>query len=1113
VPAVGTGRTVTAGTTLGGADAANYRLPATATTTAAITRRTLTAGFTTTSKTYDGTTAATIATRSVATKVGTEDVGLDGGTATFEDPDVGTGKAVAATGFTLSGADAGNYRLGSTSATSTGTITRKAVDVGIAAADKTYDRSRAATLTSGPTLSGVRPGDDVEVEVGPAGATFADATAGTHDVTAPLVVAGAQAGNYTVPTSATDRAEITAKAVSAAFTVTTRRYDGTTAAGIASSSLSGVLEPDAVTLADGTAAFASPAAGEDKDVTSSGFAIEGADAGNYALTDSSPTSSGTITKAPLGAAFTAADKVYDGTTDAVVDGTSVVEDDLFGSDAPVLAVASAAFAGPGVGRDKDVTGSGFILTGPGAGNYAVVTPVAKATADITKAALTVAFTAASKTYDGTTDATITGAEITGGKVGDDDVALGTGTGTFATKHAGSARTVTATFPLTGDDAGNYDADVTPTTADIGRKTLTPAFTAADKTYDGSTAAAISGRSATGEVTGESVDDLVEGGTATFDTKDVSTGKTVTGSGFTLPATVTDYALATGEVTTMADVRAKAIRGSFTVADKVYDATRAATITGRSLDAADRVDGDTVTLTGGTAAFDTAGAGTAKAVSATGFGLGGGDAGNYALATPLPDASAAISKAPLAIDADDATRQFGTAGGALTGTLRGLLGGDTRASATSGAPACSESGTNTDVGTYQDVLTCAVGTLEAANYRPEAGRPGDLTITQADTTLVYDGATGGQFSDRPALSAVLRSNGTPLAGRTVSFRLGTQDAVTATTDSGGRASVATQAIALGASTPNVVSTYAGSGNFAGSTDTDGFTVSREDARTTYNGGTFASTGSATSTTATATLSAQVQDITALTGDPAHDAHAGDIRKARVEFFDADRAGQPTLCTAEVGLVSSADPRTGVAGCQATLSTGSQDAASYTIGTRVVGDFYTRNAASDLTVYTVSKALASSFITGGGFLLNPSTTGGQVGAAPGRRTNFGFNVKYNKSGTNLQGQINTIIRTTEGRTVQVKGNAMTSLSAQTAKAPATAVFEGKASIQDVTVPAAPVSLGGNATLRVTMTDPGEPGTSDRIGITVFTGSGALFFSSSFSGGATVEQLLAGGNLVVR
>lgn len=90
-------------------------------------------------------------------------------------------------------------------------------------------------------------------------------------------------------------------------------------------------------------------------------------------------------------------------------------------------------------------------------------------------------------------------------------------------------------------------------------------------------------------------------------------------------------------------------------------------------------------------------------------------------------------------------------------------------------------------------------------------------------------------------------------------------------------------------------------------------------------------------------------------------------------------------------------------------------------------------------------------------------------------------------------------------------MTSLS--TDPAAGTATFNGRANIQDVTDPLNPISIDGNATLQVTMTDRGEPGTTDTIGITVWNKDGGLWFSSHWSGTQTLEQVLAGGNLVVR
>jgi hypothetical protein len=83
--------------------------------------------------------------------------------------------------------------------------------------------------------------------------------------------------------------------------------------------------------------------------------------------------------------------------------------------------------------------------------------------------------------------------------------------------------------------------------------------------------------------------------------------------------------------------------------------------------------------------------------------------------------------------------------------------------------------------------------------------------------------------------------------------------------------------------------------------------------------------------------------------------------------------------------------------------------------------------------------------------------------------------------------------------------------TASCPITANFNSKANLQDITNPAAPFPVDGNATLQVNMTDRGEPGANDTIGITVYNKSGGLWFSSNWSGTLTLEQLLGGGNLV--
>ena len=113
-------------------------------------------------------------------------------------------------------------------------------------------------------------------------------------------------------------------------------------------------------------------------------------------------------------------------------------------------------------------------------------------------------------------------------------------------------------------------------------------------------------------------------------------------------------------------------------------------------------------------------------------------------------------------------------------------------------------------------------------------------------------------------------------------------------------------------------------------------------------------------------------------------------------------------------------------------------------------------------------------------------------------------------NLQGHANIIFRA-GGRTYQIKSTAIDSLGITSKNGGGTANFRSKANLLDITDPLAPVSLGGNLTLQITLTDNGEPGTNDTLGITLWDGS-KLLFSSYWTGAKTQEKPLTGGNLVV-
>ncbi len=90
--------------------------------TADITAANLTVTATGVDKQYDGTNGATV---TYSDNRISGDVLTVSGTATFDSASVANGKSVAVSGISIAGADAGNYSLTSTTATTTANITRR----------------------------------------------------------------------------------------------------------------------------------------------------------------------------------------------------------------------------------------------------------------------------------------------------------------------------------------------------------------------------------------------------------------------------------------------------------------------------------------------------------------------------------------------------------------------------------------------------------------------------------------------------------------------------------------------------------------------------------------------------------------------------------------------------------------------------------------------------------------------------------------------------------------------------------------------------------------------------------------------------------------------------
>ena len=203
---VGTGKKVTCtGITLSGTSASNYTVASSATTTANINKRTLTANDPScNNKEYNGSTAATCTI--TYNNVVSGDSVTGGATCTFDTKDVGTDKTVTCSSFTKSGTGNGNYNVPEGSKTGKANITKKRLTASDPSCDnKTYDGKTTATCSS--DVSGVISGDTVSKSKT---CTFDSADVGTNKkVTCTYSISGTNSGNYNAPGDKTGKASIT----------------------------------------------------------------------------------------------------------------------------------------------------------------------------------------------------------------------------------------------------------------------------------------------------------------------------------------------------------------------------------------------------------------------------------------------------------------------------------------------------------------------------------------------------------------------------------------------------------------------------------------------------------------------------------------------------------------------------------------------------------------------------------------------------------------------------------------------------------------------------------------------------------------------------------------
>ena len=640
------------GVTLSGVDKDNYTAATPAGITATIFQKELTvSGLAALDRVYDRTATASLTGAGLLSGfISGETVTLDESAhaAAFADKHAGTEKPVTVTGLVLQDTTTGlaaNYRLAAPELTAT--ITPAFADVtGLTAVNRIYDTTTSAPLAGTATLDfgalqNVLASAESVSLTGIATGSFAtkDASLTAKPVTVTgLSLTGADAGNYVLrhPTTLSATIARADLAITGAL-IADRAYDATRTATFANPGTVIPLGRDALTLVTtgATATFADKHASlAPKPVTATGYALTGEDALNYTLLDPVGLTA-TISRAELLlTGLTADDRTYDGTRTAPLGGALAIAP-LGLDNVSVSGIPTATFADKHAGLAKPVTLAGLSLTGADADNYTFVLPAL--TADITPRELRVSGLAANdRVYDGTRTAALTGTATFTGLVTGDVVTfdLAAITATFADKRVGTDKAVTLDGNgLIGADAANY-AQILPfdLVADIAAKELSViGADAIDRIYDRTLTVALQGGALAGAIAADSVTLVTTAASGTMADKHVGVNKPVTAAGYALTGDdATNYILVqpTGLDVTITP-RPLEI-GGIRVADKLFDGTTRATISGGTL--VNAVSGDDIALvtTSGTARFETAAIANDKLVFLEGFSLSGTEVSNYVL---------------------------------------------------------------------------------------------------------------------------------------------------------------------------------------------------------------------------------------------------------------------------------------------------------------------------------------------------------------------------------------------------------------------------------------------------------------------------------------------------
>ncbi|MDF3002924.1 MAG: cell wall-binding protein, partial [Bacillota bacterium] len=520
---------------------------------------------------------------------------------------------------------------------------------GVSIEDKEYDGNDVATGTISGNFSGVL-GTDVVSVAGTPLFRFENSFVGEDKTVqmSGLSVAGVDWEYYTLNQTISTTAKITKKSlVLGSVTASDKEYDGTDSVRITELAIaSGIIGSDEVSvdLDAVTAVFeAGAAAGENKDVAVSNILLKGSKAQNYSIASSAAATADILPKTVTVSGVIIFDKPYDGNAAATISsadlagkvGTEEVYIDYSG--------ASASFDDEKAGKDKPITVTGLKLGGSDKNNYQLLSNEFRTVGNITPLGTINAPEASIASGSFLKN----GAKITLTAAGGPETVIYytlSATATDPDRDDGSTPsggTVTITGNLGGTivlsafgaKTGYTDSPISRFTYQIqGSQILSiTGVSAADKDYDGTRDAAISGGTLSGVITpGDDVALDSSGVYGLFADKNAGTSKAVEIKGYELKgADAAYYSLQVPELT--ADIRERDVSiSSVDIEDKIYDGTTLASILGATLSWKAAGDDVFVDLPLAVAAFDDAALGSGKQVAITGLVLAGSDEGNYYL---------------------------------------------------------------------------------------------------------------------------------------------------------------------------------------------------------------------------------------------------------------------------------------------------------------------------------------------------------------------------------------------------------------------------------------------------------------------------------------------------